>query len=164
MESNKTISSESSEAPLYDVFLKHQGFIEKFVGGGPRFCWGDNDYHNGHAYSFIEDQFDSESIGFIRRFENISNQTFIYLAEGPRGYFVDNYESKVGSEIVFLTCEGLNIQRSTDEDEEINLQWSDISSIENDVDRLGWDVYSKIDGKRKLVASFDASTLVGGKP
>ena len=60
--------SSQVERSIYEVCLKHRNFIEKFVGGEECYC-RDN-YYQGHAYSYIEEQFDPESIDFIERLPN----------------------------------------------------------------------------------------------
>ena len=151
---------DSPEKPIYDVFLKHQAFIEKFQGGGEGFCL--DDYYDGYAFSFIEDKFDltKQAFDLIRRFKNIGNQTFIYAAEGPIRYYDstdDESFDKVGTETIFLTAKSLNIHRETTENTEINIPWSEIYSIEDN-----WVVYKKENGKKVNIASFEDSTLVGG--
>ena len=150
--------TDPTEKPIYDAFLKHRTFIEKFQGGGERYVL--DDYYEGHSFSFIEDKFDNASIECVRRFKNIANQTFIYIADGPVRYWdftdADNPD-KVGTETVCLTANSLNIHRETSEIIEINIPWSEISSIEG-----SWVVYKKENGKRVEIASFEDSTLVGG--
>lgn len=154
------MNPDSPEKPIYDVFLKHQAFIEKFQGGGECFCW--DDYYDGYAFSFIEDKFDltKQAYDLIRRFKNIGNQTLIYAADGPIRYYdstdEDNFD-KVGTETIFLTAKSLNIHRETTEIIEINIPWSEIYSIEDN-----WVVYKKENGKKINIASFEDSTLVGG--
>lgn len=151
----------SAEKPIFDVCLKHKHFIEKFVGGSECYFYDDSssNSYQGHAYSYIEDQFDPESMEYLKRFSNISNQTFIYLAEGPKNcWSYEDGSSSVVSEVVFLTCRGINI--ICGDDDEINVPWTEISAIE--ADRCTWRIYKKAQGKREEIASFALTTLVGG--
>lgn len=151
----------SAEKPIYDVCLKHRHFIEKFVGGGESYFYDDSssNSYQGHAYSYIEDQFDPESMEYLKRFSNISNQTFIYLAEGPKNcWSYEDGNSSVVSEVVLLTCLGIHIICGYDD--EINVPWTEISAIE--ADGCTWRIYKKAQGKREEIASFALTTLVGG--
>lgn len=152
----------SAEEPIYDVCLKHRNFIEKFVGRGECYCY-DGSFSNsyqGHAYSYIEDQFDPESMEFLERFSDISNQTLIYLAEGPKKCwsYEDGNSVVVVSEVVLLTCLGIHIICGDDDD--ISVPWTEISAIE--AGSFAWHIYKKTQGKREEIASFDLTTLVGG--
>ena len=151
----------SAEKPIFDVCLKHKHFIEKFVGGSECYFYDDSssNSYQGHAYSYIEDQFDPESMEYLKRFSNISNQTFIYLAEGPRNcWSYEDGNSSVVSEVVFLTSHGIHI--ICGDDDEINVPWTEISAIE--ADGCTWRIYKKAQGKREEIASFAFTTLVGG--
>ncbi|MGM9775693.1 MAG: hypothetical protein ACI3ZG_02805 [Candidatus Coprenecus sp.] len=151
----------SAEKPIFDVCLKHKHFIEKFVGGSECYFYDDSssNSYQGHAYSYIEDQFDPESMEYLKRFSNISNQTFIYLAEGPKNcWSYEDGSSSVVSEVVFLTCRGIHIICGNDD--EINVPWTEISAIE--ADGCTWRIYKKAQGKREEIASFALTTLVGG--
>lgn len=147
--------SSQVERSIYEVCLKYRNFIEKFVGGEECYC-RDN-YYQGHAYSYIEEQFDPESIDFIERLpNNLDINTFIYLSEGP---IWDYCNDGVDSEIVLITSIGLHIHRGI-EGEDINIPWTDIYAIEGD--NSGWSIYKKDDSKREVIGSFSATTLVGG--
>ncbi len=132
----------SNEKPIYEVFLKNRDFIENNCG-------------ESHTFSFLEDNFDPESVQLIRRFSNIGNQTFIYAADGPV-----KCSDSVETESVFLTCKSFNIHRSYNSKEpEINIDWSDIDEF---VENYGmWSIYKIIDGNREFLGSFRYSSLTG---
>lgn len=132
-----------NERPIYEVFFKNRDFIENSCR------------ESGHAFSFIEDNFDPESVHLIRKFNNIGNQTFIYAAEGPV-----KCSNSVETETVFLTCKSLCIHRSYNfKEPEINIDWSDIDDF---VESYGmWSIYKIIDGNREFLGSFRYSSLTG---
>ncbi len=151
----------SGEKPIYDVFLRNRDFIEKFVNSKGIY---DYSHHNGgHSFSFIEDEFDPNSITLIHRFRNIGNQTLIYVADCPvKDRESGENELGVSTETVFLTCKGIHIHRNYDsENPEVNIPWSTIDVVERQ-DQDKWCFYSKVDGERKLLGNLHQSSLVGG--
>lgn len=162
-----------NELTVYGVFLSNKTFIKKFLGSTEVYFPNGDMTGCGHAFSFLEDQPDDESIPLLNRFGNISDEKLIYVADCPFECGGDTYideenfeddedgELKHSHETILLTNKGVYIHYSDGLYNEIkSVPWRDIAYVEmNQQTCCLWGI---TDGGRKELASFSSYTLAGG--